>query len=60
VTQDERRAELAAIAERNRASFDEVRDYYQEQDLVPQLAMEIAERKVRTFLRDSARISPGA
>jgi trigger factor len=60
VTQDELRAELAAIAERNRASFDEVRDYYQEQELFPQLAMEIAERKVRTFLRESARISPGA
>ena len=60
VTQDELRAELAAIAERNRASFEEVRDYYGEQELFGQLAMEIVERKVRRFLRESAHISPGA
>lgn len=54
VTEAELRAELRSIAERNRASFDEVANYYREQKLLPQLGMEILERKVRTFLREQA------
>ena len=46
--------ELRNIAKRNKASLDEVREYYKEQNLVPQLAMEILERKVRAFLRAKA------
>ncbi|MCC7011547.1 MAG: trigger factor [Planctomycetes bacterium] len=48
--------ELRAIAKRNRTSFEEVRDFYQKQNLFPQLAMEILERKVRRFLRESAKL----
>jgi trigger factor len=54
VSEEELNAELRAIAARNRASFDEVRDYYREQNLFGQLAMEIVERKVRQFLRERA------
>jgi FKBP-type peptidyl-prolyl cis-trans isomerase (trigger factor) len=50
-------AELRNIAKRNKASFDEVREYYKEQNLFPQLAMEILERKVRAFLRANAVLS---
>jgi trigger factor len=60
VTEEELLAELREIAVRNQASLEEVRDYYQEQNLFGQLAMEVVERKVRTFLRESAQISrPG-
>ena len=57
VTEEELLAELREIAVRNQASLEEVRDYYQEQNLFGQLAMEVVERKVRTFLRESAQIS---
>lgn len=56
VSEAEMAAELRVIAQRNRSSFDEVRDFYQEQNLFPQLAMEILERKIRAFLRTSARL----
>jgi trigger factor len=42
--------ELRQIAMRNRASFDEVRKYYDEQGLMQQLAVELLERKVRAYL----------
>jgi trigger factor len=42
--------ELRQIAMRNRASFDEVRKYYEEQGLMQQLAVELLERKVRAYL----------
>ncbi len=48
--------ELRSIAKRNRSTFEEVRDFYKEQNLFPQLAMEILERKVRRFLREAAKI----
>jgi trigger factor len=48
--------ELRGIAQRNRSSFEEVRDFYQQQNLLPQLAMEILERKIRAFLRASANL----
>jgi FKBP-type peptidyl-prolyl cis-trans isomerase (trigger factor) len=48
--------ELRGIAQRNRSSFEEVRDFYQQQNLLPQLAMEILERKIRAFLRASAKL----
>jgi trigger factor len=54
VGEAELRAELKSIAERNRASLDEVAAYYREQQLFGQLSMEILERKVRTFLRENA------
>jgi trigger factor len=58
VTEQEMIGELRGIAKRNNSSFEEVRDFYRQQNLFPQLAMEILERKVRRFLRESAKIVP--
>lgn len=52
--------ELQSIAARNQATFEEVRDYYREQGLVEQVAVELLERKVRSFLRENARITEPA
>jgi trigger factor len=49
-------AEFRSIAERNGVALDEVRKYYQEEGLFQQLALELLERKVRSFLRESADI----
>ena len=57
VTQPELQAELKLIAQRNRSPLEEVQKYYQEENLIPQLALEIVERKVRMFLRENAKIS---
>ncbi len=56
VTNEELEAELASIAERNNASVDEVRQYYSQQGLGQQMAIEILERKVRKFLHENADI----
>ena len=45
------------IAQRNQTSVEEVQKYYQENNLINQLAMEILELKVRAFLRESAKIT---
>jgi trigger factor len=58
VSEAEMIGELRGIAKRNNSSFEEVRDFYRQQNLFPQLAMEILERKVRRFLRESAKIVP--
>ena len=49
-------AEFAAIAVRNGVEPDQVRKYYQEEKLLQQLGIELLERKVRGFLRESADI----
>ena len=46
--------EFASIARRNGAEVDEVKRYYAEHGLGQQMAIEILERKVRTFLRERA------
>ena len=46
--------ELSDIARRNQASLEEVQQYYKEEGLFEQLNLELSERKVRTFLRESA------
>jgi len=56
VEREDLQAELRDIAERNQASLEEVRKYYQEEGLLQQLALELLERKVRSFLRESADI----
>jgi len=56
VTQEEMLNELKLIATRNSVTLDEVRKYYQENRMLPQLALELLERKVRRFLRESADI----
>jgi len=45
------------IAQRNQTSVEEVQKYYQEKNLINQLAMEILELKVRAFLRENAKIT---
>ncbi|MBL8857527.1 MAG: trigger factor [Planctomycetes bacterium] len=57
VTREDMEAELAQIAERNRAEIEEVRKYYQEKRLFDQMAVELLERKVRTFLRENAKVT---
>jgi len=47
------------IAQRNQTSVEEVQKYYQENNLINQLAMEILEIKVRGFLREHAEINEG-
>ncbi len=59
VTQEEMTAELESIAERNAVPVEEVGKYYQEQGLFSQLALELLERKIRSFLKDSADIRDG-
>ena len=56
VSEQELVGELRSIAQRNRTSVEEVRDFYQQQNLFPQLAMEILERKIRAFLRENAKL----
>lgn len=54
VKQSEMTEELRRIAMRNRATFDQVVEYYKQQNLMPQLGVEMMERKVRAFLRQNA------
>jgi trigger factor len=56
VTQPDLLDEIQAIAIRNGTEPEEVRKYYQEQGLFQQLGLELLERKVRSFLRESADI----
>jgi trigger factor len=57
VNREDMESELAAIAERNKASVDEVNEYYKKNNLFDQMAIEILERKVRKFLRENAKVS---
>lgn len=56
VTREDFAREFTRIAQRNGVALDEVRKYYQDEGLFQQLAMELLERKVRSFLRESADI----
>ena len=49
-------AEFQRIAQRNSVPLEDVRKYYREEGLFQQLALELLERKVRSFLRESADI----
>jgi trigger factor len=57
VSREDMRAELESIAARNNATLEEVSEYYKKQNLFDQMAVEILERKVRRFLRESAQIT---
>jgi len=57
VNREDMESELAAIAERNKASVEEVNEYYKKNNLFDQMAIEILERKVRKFLRENAKVS---
>lgn len=56
VTREDMQGEVSAIAERNKATVDEVTEYYKKNNLFDQMAIEILERKVRQFLRENADI----
>ena len=56
VTQEDITGELAQIAQRNQASIDEVLNYYRENRLLDQVAVELIERKVRKFIRENANV----
>lgn len=56
VTQQDMQAEVSAIAARNNAKVEEVVEYYRNNRLLDQMAIEILERKVRRFLRENAAI----
>ena len=56
VTDADVEGELRSIAARNGVEPAEVRKYYQEQGLFQQLGLELLERKVRNFLRETADI----
>ena len=48
--------ELRAIAQRNRASLEDVTAYYKKNNMLGQVAMELVERRVRRLVRESADI----
>ncbi len=56
VTDEEMRAELMNIARRNEVDPQEVLQFYRENNQLNQLALELAERKVRARLREQATI----
>jgi trigger factor len=61
LSQEDFSREIQNIALRNRATFEQVRDHYnQNQGLREQLALELLERKVRTLLREKAVLKPAA
>ena len=60
VNQQDIASELRVIAQRNQASLEEVSEFYKENDQMQQLALEIMDRKVRTFLRENAEITEPA
>lgn len=57
ISEEDLAAELREIAARNRASFEEVRDYYRDNGLIDQVAVELMERRIRRLLRESAVIT---
>lgn len=56
VTREDMQAEVQSIAQRNQAKVEDVVKYYQDNNLLDQVAIEILERKVRRFLRENASI----
>lgn len=58
VTEQDVTGEIQAIAARNGTDPAEVAKYYREQSLLRQLGLELLERKVRRYLRESAAIRP--
>ncbi|MCA8957926.1 MAG: trigger factor [Planctomycetes bacterium] len=60
VTEGDLDVELRNIAAANGVSAEQVRSYYQEHDMISDLRLAIMERKVREFLRNSAKITDTA
>jgi len=49
--------EIQAVAARHGASVEDVVEHYKQNNLFPQLQMELLERKVRAFLRENATVT---
>ncbi len=60
ITQEDIEGELTSIAARNQSTVEDVRKYYGENNLGQQMAIELLERKVRTFLRENAEVTTPA
>ena len=56
IGRDDLMAELQQIAQRNGAELKEVVEYYQENNLIQQLSVELLERRVRALLREQANV----
>ncbi|MEO0650229.1 MAG: trigger factor [Planctomycetota bacterium] len=56
IGRDELLAELQQIAQRNGAEVNEVVEYYQQNNLLQQLSIELLERRVRALLREQANV----
>jgi len=56
VSEEDLLTELRAIAQRNRASLEDVTAYYKKNNMLGQVAMELVERRVRRLVRESAEI----
>jgi len=57
VEEQEMIAELQAIAQRHGAKYEDVVEHYRQNNLFQQLQIELLERKVRSFLRENAKIT---
>jgi len=57
VSEEELLAELRTISQRNRASLEDVTEYYKKNNMLGQLAMEMVERRVRRLLRENAAVT---
>ncbi len=57
VTETDVDKELRRIASENDAKLDEVKQYFEEKELYPELRLEMMNRKVREFLRQTAKIT---
>ncbi len=57
VEQEDFQREIQAVAARHGASIEDVVEHYKQNNLFPQLQIELLERKVRAFLRENAKIT---
>ncbi|MEZ5990192.1 MAG: trigger factor [Planctomycetota bacterium] len=57
VTEGEVEARLRRIAEENQATYDQVRNWFEENRQLPELRLDLLNRKVRDFLRQKARMT---
>jgi trigger factor len=60
VTEDDLMGELRSIAERNQSTVEEVARYYQQQNLLPAMRLDLLETKVRNLLYESAKRTPAS
>ncbi len=57
VTEDDTRKELVRIAAENNVGEEEVRAHFEKEELMPELRLDLMNRKVREFLKETATIT---